>query len=104
MRSYQSLKTPRHPPASSFDDLASRSDTLPRFHHEQLRRVEEPFAANLAFSPDPEQQFLYVGGGKAITIVDRKTFGVLGRVQVEKQLGGGHHIAADSKGNLSALC
>ena len=24
----------------------------------------------------------------------------LGQVQVEKQLGGGHHIATDSKGNL----
>jgi DNA-binding beta-propeller fold protein YncE len=66
----------------------------------QLRKVEEPFAANLAFSPDQAQQFLYVGGGKAITIVDRKTMDVLGRVQVENQLGGGHHIAADSKGNL----
>jgi DNA-binding beta-propeller fold protein YncE len=66
----------------------------------QLRQVEGPFAANLAFSPDREQQFLYVGGGKAINIVDRKTLEVLGRVQVEKQLGGGHHIATDSKGNL----
>ena len=35
-----------------------------------------------------------------ITIVDRKTLDVLGQVQVEKQLGGGHHIATDSKGNL----
>jgi hypothetical protein len=66
----------------------------------QLRQVEGPFAANLAFSPDREQQFLYVGGGKAINIVDRKAFEVVGQVQVEKQLGGGHHIAADSKGNL----
>jgi len=66
----------------------------------QLRQVGDPFAANLAFSPDQEQEFLYIGGGKAITIVDRKTLDVLGRVQVEKQLGGGHHIATDSKGNL----
>jgi DNA-binding beta-propeller fold protein YncE len=66
----------------------------------QLRQVAEPFAANLAFSPDREQQFVYVGGAKAITIVDRKTFEPVGRVQVEKQLGGGHHIATDSKGNL----
>ena len=66
----------------------------------QLRQTAEPFATNLAFSPDRDQQFLYVGGGKAITIIDRKTFDVLGRVQVEKQLGGGHHIATDSKGNL----
>ena len=66
----------------------------------QLRHTAAPFAANLAFSPDPEQQFLYVGGGKAITIVDRKTLEVLGQVQEEGQLGGGHHIATDSKGNL----
>jgi NHL repeat-containing protein len=66
----------------------------------QLRHTAAPFAANLAFSPDPEQQFLYVGGGKVITIVDRKTLEVLGQVQVEGQLGGGHHIATDSKGNL----
>ena len=45
-------------------------------------------------------RFLYVGGGKAINIVERKTFEVVGQVQVEKQLGGGHHIAVDSKGNL----
>ena len=66
----------------------------------QLRRTEGPFAANLAFSPDAEQQFLYVGSGKAISIVERKSFEVVGQVQVEKQLGGGHHIAVDSKGNL----
>jgi hypothetical protein len=66
----------------------------------QLRQTAAPFAANLAFAPDPEQKFLYVGGGKVITIVDRKTLDVLGQVQVEKQLGGGHHIATDSKGNL----
>ena len=38
--------------------------------------------------------------GKAVTIVDRKTLDVLGKVQTEKQLGGGHQIATDSKGNL----
>ena len=45
----------------------------------QLRRTAAPFAANLAFSPDPEQQFLYIGSGKVITIADRKTLDVLGR-------------------------
>src|SRR5579871_1014453 len=44
----------------------------------QLRRTATPFAANLAFSPDREQQFLYVGSGKNITIVDRKTLDVVG--------------------------
>ena len=46
------------------------------------------------------QQFLYVGSGKAITIVERKTLDVLGKVQLDKQIGGGHHIATDSKGNI----
>jgi hypothetical protein len=66
----------------------------------QLRRTETPFAANLAFSPDPEQQFLYVGAGKRIDIVDRKSLDVRGQIAVEGQLGGGHHIATDSRGNL----
>ena len=66
----------------------------------QLRHTAAPFAANLAFSPDLEQQFLYVGGGKVITILERKTLDILGQIQVEKQIGGGHHIATDSKGNL----
>jgi DNA-binding beta-propeller fold protein YncE len=66
----------------------------------QLRQTAGPFAANLAFSPDAEQRFLYVGAGKSIRIVDRKSLEVLGQVQVEQQLGGGHHIATDSKGNL----
>ena len=66
----------------------------------QLRQTAGPFAANLAFSPDAEQRFLYVGAGKSISIVDRKSLEVRGQVQVEKQLGGGHHIATDSKGNL----
>lgn len=66
----------------------------------QLRQVETPFAGGLAFSPDQAQEFLYIGSGKAITIVDRKTLDLLGRVQVEKQIGGGHHISTDSKGNI----
>jgi hypothetical protein len=66
----------------------------------QLRQTEGPFAGGLAFSPDAEQQFLYVGAGKGITIVDRKTMDVVGKVEVEKQIGGGHHIQTDSKGNI----
>jgi hypothetical protein len=54
----------------------------------------------MAFSPDAEQQFLYVGAGKNIAIVDRKTLDVVGKVEVEKQIGGGHHIQTDSKGNI----
>src|SRR5437879_6006380 len=39
----------------------------------QLARTATTFARNLALSPDPDQQFLYVGGGNNISLVDRKT-------------------------------
>ncbi len=66
----------------------------------QLVRTDMPFARDLAFSPDREQQFLYVGGGKGIVIVEPKTLEVIGTIQVPGQLGPGHHIATDSKGNI----
>jgi DNA-binding beta-propeller fold protein YncE len=66
----------------------------------QLVRTGEPFARDLALSPDPEQQFLYVGGGKGIFILDRKTLEIVGTVQPPGTLGAGHQIATDSKGNL----
>jgi len=66
----------------------------------QLIRTDTTFARNLAFSADPEQQFLYVGAGKGITIVDRKTLDVVGTIAPPGILGAGHHIATDSKGNI----
>ena len=66
----------------------------------QLARTQTTFARDLALSPDAEQQFLYVGGGNAIAIVDRKTLEVVGSVQPPGTLGPGHHIATDSKGNI----
>ena len=66
----------------------------------QLIRTDVPFARNLALSPDREQQHLYVGGGKGIFVVNRKTLEVVGMIQVPGQLGPGHHIATDSKGNI----
>jgi hypothetical protein len=66
----------------------------------QLVKADTPFARNLTLSPDPEQQFLYVGDGKTIAIVDRKTLTLAGSIDVPGMLGGGHHIASDSKGNL----
>ena len=66
----------------------------------QLVKTDTPFARNLALSPDPEQQFLYVGNGKDIVVVDRKTLEVVGSVQGPGMLGGGHQIATDAKGNL----
>ena len=66
----------------------------------QLIRTGARFARDLAFSPDAAQQFLYVGGDKDILVVDRKTLTVIGAIQVPGQLGPGHHIATDSKGNI----
>jgi hypothetical protein len=66
----------------------------------QLVKTDVAFARDLALSPDPAQQFLYVGGGKGIFIVDRATLEIVGAIQVAGQLGPGHHIATDSKGNI----
>ena len=66
----------------------------------QLIRTGTNFARDLAFSPDREQQFLYVGGAKEIVIVDRKTLEVVGTIQPPGIVGPGHHIATDSKGNI----
>ena len=66
----------------------------------QLVKIDTSFARDLAFSPDRDQQFLYVGSGKGIAIVDRKTLEIVGTIQVPGQLGPGHHIQTDSKGNI----
>src|SRR5262245_8672649 len=66
----------------------------------QLVHGSVPFARNLALSADPQQQFLYVGGGTEIVVVDRKTLEVAGSIQGPGMLGGGHQIATDTKGNI----
>jgi DNA-binding beta-propeller fold protein YncE len=66
----------------------------------QLVKPDTLFARNVTLSSDPEQQFLYVGDGKTIAIVDRKTLTLAGEINVPGMLGGGHHITTDSKGNL----
>src|SRR4051812_2103344 len=66
----------------------------------QLIRTGTTFARNLALSVDAGQQFLYVGGDKGITVVDRKTLDVVGTIQPPGILGAGHHIATDSRGNI----
>jgi len=66
----------------------------------QLVKGDVPFARDLAFSPDPQQQFLYVGGGSEIDVLDRKSLEVVESIKGEGMLGGGHQMATDSKGNI----
>ena len=66
----------------------------------QLVKADTTFARDLALSPGPDQPFLYVGNGDDIQIVDRKTLEIVGAIKVPGQIGGGHHLATDSKGNL----
>jgi hypothetical protein len=66
----------------------------------QLIKTDTPFARNLALSADPVQEFLYVGNGPEIAIVDRRSLEIVGAIKVPGMIGGGHQIATDSKGNL----
>ena len=66
----------------------------------QLVKTDTLFARDLALSADPEQQFLYVGNGDDVVVVDRKTLETVGSIKVAGMIGGGHQIATDSKGNL----
>jgi len=66
----------------------------------QLVRTDMPFARDLALSTDAAQQFLYVGGGSGIFIVDRETLQIVGSIQPPGIIGGGHQIAVDAKGNI----
>ncbi len=63
-------------------------------------KTDTPFARDLAFSADPEQRYLYVGNGDDIQTVDRKALRIVGTIKPAGSVGGGHHIATDSKGNL----
>src|SRR5213594_1728027 len=66
----------------------------------QLVKTDIAFARDLALSPDANQQFLYVGGGNEIFILDRKTLEIVGSIKPPGIIGAGHQIAVDSKGNL----
>ena len=63
-------------------------------------KTDTPFARNLALSHDPVQDFVYVGNGTEIAIVDRRSLEVVGTIKPPGMIGGGHQIAVDSKGNL----
>ncbi len=66
----------------------------------QYIRHNAPFARNVALSHDPEQRYLYVGGGIDIVILDRKTLELVDVIGGGGLRGGGHQIATDSKGNI----
>lgn len=66
----------------------------------QYIRHNAPFARNVALSADPDQRYLYVGGGIDIVVLDRKTLEFVDVIGGGGLLGGGHQIATDAKGNI----
>ncbi len=66
----------------------------------QLVRGDVPFARDLAFSPDAQQRFLYVGAGPEIDVLDRRSLKLVESIKGEDVLGGGHQMMVDLKGNL----
>ena len=61
-------------------------------------------ARSTAFSPDPQQRFLYVAGSPVIYILNRRTLEMLGEFVIGAAQANppGHQIAADQRGNLYA--
>jgi NHL repeat len=60
-------------------------------------------ARGVAFSPDAEQKFLYVGGDPVVFILNRKTLEVLGAFAVgtpDQADPPGHQLGTDTKGNI----
>ena len=74
--------------------------TLEGEYLDQIIRGDVPFARNVALSPDPEQRFLYVGGGSGIMVFDRGTLELLTTLEGDGVVGTGHHIQTDAEGNL----
>jgi len=80
--------------------LLSHDDLLDGKFIRQLARYDAPFARNLAFSPDPDQTFIYTGYDKGIAVIDHKSMQYMGMIQAPGLDIPGHQIATDSKGNL----
>jgi len=74
--------------------------TLDGQYLDQIVWEDAPFARNVALSPDPEQRFLYVGGGNGIRVFDRNTLAFLTTIEGEAVIEVTHHIETDSQGNL----
>jgi DNA-binding beta-propeller fold protein YncE len=74
--------------------------------HYQRVATSRSSVGRVAFSPDPEQRYLYVAdrSRQRIVVMNRKTFDIIGTYGQAGQRPGEffllHHIATDSKGNL----
>jgi len=63
-------------------------------------------ARSIAFSPDPQQRFLYVGGTPGVYILNRRTLETLGMAQLGSATAyatPGHNIGTDKAGNVYIL-
>jgi hypothetical protein len=115
----QQFGTPVHSVKVSNDDfvyVADRSNRRVQVFTLDGKYVKQGFVnrtgpspssvCGLAFSPDREQQFLYVAdyGNSHIAVLNRKTLEVLYqfgfRSESPGNFRGPHHLAVDSKGNL----
>lgn len=104
----QQFGDPVHSVKVSHDDLVYVADrtnarvqvfTLGGKYLNQLFTGGSP--GGLALSPDPQQQFLYIGDGARILVVDRKTLKVLSDDRFGKRGSVSTHLlAVDSKGNI----
>ena len=74
--------------------------TLDGEYLDQIVWGETAFARNVALSPDPLQQFLYVGGGAGVMVFDRQSLDFLTTIEGNGVIGPGHQIQTDSQGNL----
>jgi len=80
-----------------------------KFLQEKFLGLNSPnpyFARSIAFSPDPEQKFLYVGGTPGIDILNRRTLETLGNFSLgegDQVHPPGHNIGVDKAGNLYLL-
>ena len=77
-----------------------QSFTLEGKFIKQLYRYSAPFARSLAFSHDAAQRYIYVGGGKDIVVVERKTLEIATTISGGGLVQGGHQIASDARGNI----
>src|SRR5678815_4440201 len=80
----------------TFDDPGPRNFSI--VHALRVARDGMVYVADRENRRD--QQFLYVGNGDDIVIVDRRKLEIIGSIKPKGLKNGGHQIATDSKGNI----